>query len=581
MRVYFFSLIAAYRWYAAGLLLVAGFAAWFGLAVVDQIRVVTDSIIAYQQGGPVSPTQPIIAFLFYKLGHHGMYFLNRLLDIRYKPRLLSQLVRDAYTQTVGHSLHWFESQLSGDVASKVADFQDGCMTILTAGFRALVSVVAVGLSVMFLWRIHPVPAITLGAFILIYMPVLALLMAHQLNLQHRYVQARQQTMGIVTDSLINIFSLKTIGNTARNIHLKLTPALNQWRRWDYKTRFFDAWWVDNVDTFMITLMVSAQVYVVAQLYLSGAISMGGFLVSVVMTLNIHRDVDQFLDLLLFTINPAVAQVSESYRILYAPYSVTDQQPATVLDPQEIQGQLVFDQITVRYDQTPVLADFSLTIQPGERIGIVGVSGSGKTTLVKSLLRYFDVESGSIQLDGHPIHTVTQESLRATMAVIPQDVTLFHQSIADNLRVARPDATDADVIAACQQACIHDAIMQMPQGYNTVVGERGVSVSGGQRQHIAIARAILKRAPILILDEATSSLDTPTERAIQASIETLLDTLPATVIAIAHRLSTVVHLDRIVVLHRGKIIESGTHKTLMETPNSHYQSLWGIETQSQF
>ena len=168
-----------------------------------------------------------------------------------------------------------------------------------------------------------------------------------------------------------------------------------------------------------------------------------------------------------------------------------------------------------------------------------------------------------------------------MKCLDQDVTLFHQSIADNLRVARPDATDADVIAACQQACIHDAIMQMPQGYNTVVGERGVSVSGGQRQRIAIARAILKRAPILILDEATSSLDTPTERAIQTSIETLLETVPATVIAIAHRLSTVVHLDRIVVLHHGKIVESGTHKTLMETPNSHYQSLWGIETQSQF
>jgi ATP-binding cassette subfamily B protein len=277
----------------------------------------------------------------------------------------------------------------------------------------------------------------------------------------------------------------------------------------------------------------------------------------------------------------VAQVSESYRILYAPYSVADEPQAIALSPREIQGKLEFDQITVRYDQTPVLADFSLTIQPGERIGIVGVSGSGKTTLVKSLLRYFDVESGSIRLDGHPIHTVTQESLRASMAVIPQDVTLFHQSISDNLRVARPDATDADVIAACQQACIHDAIMDMPQGYNTVVGERGVSVSGGQRQRIAIARAILKRAPILILDEATSSLDTPTERAIQTSIETLLETVPATVIAIAHRLSTVVHLDRIVVLHHGKIVESGTHKTLMETPNSHYQSLWGIETQSQF
>jgi ATP-binding cassette subfamily B protein len=581
MRRYWIRLVVAYRWYAAGLLLVAGFAAWFGLAVVDQIRVVTDSIIAYQQGKPVSPTQPIIAFFFYKLGHHGMYFLNRLLDIRYKPRLLSQLVCDAYTQTVGHSLHWFESQLSGDIASKVADFQDGCMTILTAGFRALASVAVVGLSVVFLWRIHPVPAITLGVFILIYMPVLALLMAHQLKLQHRYVQARQQTMGIVTDSLINIFSLKTIGNMTRNIQSRLMPALNQWRIWDYKTRFFDAWWVDNVDTLMITGMVSAQVYVVAQLYLSGAISMGGFLVAVVMTLNIHRDVDQFLDLLLFTINPAVAQVSESYRILYAPYSVADAPQAIALSPREIQGKLEFDQITVRYDQTPVLADFSLTIQPGERIGIVGVSGSGKTTVVKSLLRYFDVESGSIRLDGHPIHTVTQESLRASMAVIPQDVTLFHQSIADNLRVARPDATDADVIAACQQACIHDAIMDMPQGYNTVVGERGVSVSGGQRQRIAIARAILKRAPILILDEATSSLDTPTERAIQASIETLLETVPATVIAIAHRLSTVVHLDRIVVLHHGKIVESGTHKTLMETPNSHYQSLWGIETQSQF
>ena len=574
MKLYFFSLIRAYRWYALGMSVVAGFAAWFGLAVVDQIRVVTDSIVAYQAGETVSPTQPIIAFLFYKLGHHGMYFLNRLLDIRYKPRLLSQLITDAYTQTVGHSLQWFESHLSGDIASKIADLQDGCMTIVTAGFRALVSVVAISLSVVFLWKIHPIPALTLGVFILIYVPILAALMKHQMKLQHRYVQARQQTMGIITDSIINIFSLKTIGNTARNIQSTLMPAVNRWRMRDHKTRIFDAWWVDNVDTLMITGMVSAQVYVAAQLYLNGAVSVGGFLVAVVMTLNIHREVDQFLDVLLFTINPAVAQVSEAYHVMYEPYSVADAPTATALIQANIRGKLEFDCVTVRYDQAPVLHNFSLTIHPGERVGIVGISGSGKTTLVKSLLRYFDVESGTIRLDGHLIHAVTQASLRAAIAVIPQDVTLFHQSIADNLRVARPDATDADLMAACQQACIHDAIQQMPQGYNTVVGERGVSVSGGQRQRIAIARAILKRAPILILDEATSSLDTPTERAIQASIETLLDTLPATVIAIAHRLSTVVNLDRILVVHQGQIVESGTHETLMAAPNSHYQSLWG-------
>jgi ATP-binding cassette subfamily B protein len=214
---------------------------------------------------------------------------------------------------------------------------------------------------------------------------------------------------------------------------------------------------------------------------------------------------------------------------------------------------------------------SITIAAGQKVGLVGYSGGGKSTFVNLILRFYDVTAGAILIDGQDIRTVTQDSLRANIAMIPQDPSLFHRSLLDNIRYGRINATDTEVIAAAKRAHAHEFIAKLPNGYNSLVGERGIKLSGGQRQRIAIARAILKNAPILILDEATSQLDSVTEKLIQESLWELMQ--HKTTIVIAHRLSTLLHMDRILVFDQGKIVADGTHNELLAQAGGLYQQLW--------
>lgn len=220
---------------------------------------------------------------------------------------------------------------------------------------------------------------------------------------------------------------------------------------------------------------------------------------------------------------------------------------------------------------PIFEDFSLSIQPGERIGLVGVSGSGKTTLTKLLLRFADVKEGAVLISDQDIRDITQESLRQNIAYVPQETSLFHRSIAENIAYGKLDATPEEIQRAAKLANAHDFIMELPEGYDTLVGERGIKLSGGQRQRIAIARAILKDAPILVLDEATSALDSESEALIQDALNKLM--AGRTSIVIAHRLSTVANLDRIIVLQEGKIVEQGRHHDLLERTDGVYHHLW--------
>ena len=223
----------------------------------------------------------------------------------------------------------------------------------------------------------------------------------------------------------------------------------------------------------------------------------------------------------------------------------------------------------------VLDGFSLTVQPGEKIGLVGRSGAGKSTVVNLLLRFFDLEGGRILIDGQDISRATQESLRAQISVVTQDTSLLHRSIRDNIRYGSPAASEDEVVTAARLAHAHEFILGLEdwngrRGYDAQVGERGVKLSGGQRQRVAIARVILKNAPILVLDEATSALDSEVEAAIQASLGTLM--AGKTVIAIAHRLSTIAQMDRLIVLDHGHIVEQGTHDELLRH-GGHYAALW--------
>jgi ATP-binding cassette subfamily B multidrug efflux pump len=270
----------------------------------------------------------------------------------------------------------------------------------------------------------------------------------------------------------------------------------------------------------------------------------------------------------------IGVVQEGMMTIAQPHTLTDRADARTLDV--ARGEIRFEDIRFGYGRESGLIDgLTLDVQPGEKIGLVGRSGAGKSTLVNLLLRFFDLEGGRILIDGQDISAVSQESLRSQISMVTQDTSLLHRSIRDNIRYGRPGASEADIIAAAEMAHADEFIAELEdwrgrRGYDAHVGERGVKLSGGQRQRIAIARVILKNAPILVLDEATSALDSEVEAAIQSSLGTLMQ--GRTVIAIAHRLSTIAQMDRLVVLDRGRIVEQGSHDELLRH-NGHYASLW--------
>jgi ATP-binding cassette subfamily B multidrug efflux pump len=275
-----------------------------------------------------------------------------------------------------------------------------------------------------------------------------------------------------------------------------------------------------------------------------------------------------------TIFENIGVVQEGMRSIAVPLQLTDRKEARPLAV--TRGEIKFENVSFAYGRaTGVVHELNLTIAPGERLGVVGASGAGKSTLVNLLLRFFEPERGRILIDGQDIALVTQESLRQQIAVVTQDTSLLHRSIADNIRYGKPGADEAAIIAAARKAHAHEFITQLEdwkgrRGYDAQVGERGVKLSGGQRQRVAIARVILKDAPILVLDEATSALDSEVEAAIQEQLGDLMQ--GKTVIAIAHRLSTIARMDRLVVLDQGRIVEQGTHQALLDS-GGHYARLW--------
>jgi ATP-binding cassette subfamily B protein len=265
----------------------------------------------------------------------------------------------------------------------------------------------------------------------------------------------------------------------------------------------------------------------------------------------------------------VARLEEAIGSLLIDHELPDRIDAKHLVPGA--GEVVFDHVGFAYPgRAAVLRDFELIIQPGQRVGLVGYSGAGKSTVLALLQRFYDVQGGAIMIDGQDVRDVTQESLRTAMAIVPQDISLFHRTVLENIRYARPDASEADVLAAAEMANCREFIEALPDGFATMVGDRGVKLSGGQRQRLAIARALLKDAPILLLDEATSALDSESERAIQDALDRLMH--GRTVIAIAHRLATLKSFDRIIVMDRGRIVDDGPPGELALRPGPYRDML---------
>jgi ATP-binding cassette subfamily B protein len=569
---YLKALARQYKSYFIGLVTLALLASMFKVTVDFKVKEIIDTI---SSNPSASVSTLLILFVIYKLLHHGMFFIQRLLNVKFAPKLLAESVSSIYQKSVEHSLHWFDSHLSGEISSKIFDFQNSIGIIINASFRAFNNMFTIIIGMIFLLRVNTLSALVIFLFVLIYTPVLAILLKKQMRIQKQFVSAGQEAKGVINDSVANIFGIKIIGNIASEFRLKLIPAITRWKDWNRKTLFFDAIYVDNADTLLVTTMATAQIFLSAYLYQHHIITAGDFAFISIVTLTIRSELDNFLESVLFTLNPALAAMKASYGFISAAKDTQDMTDAKSMP--RVTGDIKIEDLCFSYgdDSAQVISGLNLHIPAGQRLGIVGTSGAGKTTLIKCLLRYFDIQQGKILFDDMNIAEYTQESLRANISLIPQDITMFHRTIFENLQLAKEDATLEEVIEACKKARVHEDILRMPGAYDSIVGERGVKVSGGQRQRIAIARAILKNAPILILDEATSALDTPTEQLIQESLNELLDNNHLTNIVVAHRLSTLQHMDRILVLERGKIIEEGSHQDLLAL-NGLYKRLWDAQ-----
>ena len=323
--------------------------------------------------------------------------------------------------------------------------------------------------------------------------------------------------------------------------------------------------------FFMVLIELIVMYISIKLWPKDLISIGDFVLIIVYVFEIFHQLWNF-GRMVRDIFRNLADAEEMTEILMLEPEVKDHTNKKI---QVRHGKIEFQEVNFAYNQNEeVISNMNLTIKPSEKIALIGPSGGGKSTIVKLLLRLFDTTDGQILIDGQDISAFTQDSLHEQITLVPQDPILFHRTLIENIRYGRRDATDKEVIAAAKLAHCHEFINQFKDGYHTYVGERGVKLSGGQRQRVAIARAILSNSKILILDEATSSLDSEAETLIQDALENLIKN--KTTIIIAHRLSTIMKTDRILVLKNGAIVEEGTHADLVDKSNSLYKKLWDLQ-----
>lgn len=470
------------------------------------------------------------------------------------------LRKDLFQYLTGHSPTYYAEKQPGTLASRITATSNAVYTAEnTTAWNVLPPCIAVAGAIVMIVTVNPLMALGLLTCSAILSVVLFKLAGRGSARHHTFATKAAAVDGELVDVIGNMGLVRAFGMTFREqkrfsatVKSEMV-ARQQSLLYLEKLRLLHA---------VITALLSAGLLGWALwLWDQGKATSGDIvLVSSLGFTILHGTRD--LAVALVDVTQHVARLAEAVKTLLEPHGMPDHNDAVELVPQG--GRVTFDKVTFAYPKRrPILDHFDLDIPAGQRVGLIGKSGAGKSTVLALLQRFYETQGGQILIDGQEISAISQDSLRHSIALVPQDISLFHRSVYENIAYGRPEATRDEVLAAAREARCSDFIEAMPEGFDTIVGDRGVKLSGGQRQRIAIARAILKNAPILLLDEATSALDSASEEAIQKALDRLM--VGRTVIAIAHRLSTLHNFDRIIVMSAGKVIDDGSPEELRNRP----------------
>jgi len=528
--------------------------------------------VAHAQNGTVLETlqEPLLFLTALVLAEILFSRASGAVLIMTGPRLRRQTTRSLYAYLQYHSVRYFGNHFAGGLAHRISETATSVNHTAWAVLCDFWPIaITFGVSVALLFNVHQGLGLFVAGWVLAYVLISFWLATLCQPLAQKFAATRSMVNGKVVDAVTNILNAKLFARLEYE-----RQYLDGFLETELKAARRTFWFMERVRWFQFIAAATLKlgtVYYALLLWDSAQISVGDFTMSIGLALLIISDARnltrRFLEFFEY-----VGNVSNGVETIIRPHEIIDAPDAKPL--QISKGRIEFKNIKFGYEQTQcVFNGLSVVIEPGQRVGLVGFSGSGKSTFVSLMLRNFEPQAGSILIDGVDIAQVTQESLHQQISLIPQDPSLFHRSLKENIGYGKLNASDEDIVMAARMAHADEFIQHISEGYDSLVGERGVKLSGGQRQRIAIARVMLKDAPILILDEATSSLDSLTEKTIQENLDRAMG--KKTVIAIAHRLSTIAHLDRILVFDQGRIVEDGSHEALLMQKGYYYQ-LWAMQ-----
>jgi ATP-binding cassette subfamily B protein len=518
-------------------------------------------------------TFPVALYILLPIVETCELSLNSYICLRLFPAMKAAVGKDVFTYLLHHSFNFFQNTFTGSLTKKIGDLIERqaelVNLIVDLSIRVFVQVFAMcALSSV----VSPIFGCILFAYSLVFVYVARVAAKGAEKFARQLAESSSNVSGTISDSITNIMSTKLFGNLINEVN-NLSTDIDQLVIDDRAAQWYNLK-INVIQRVGVILLIATITITLIYGNMHGWVSAGDFAMVSGLTITFIRAVRD-IGLWIQKISNLIGICNQALNLILVPHEIISLPNAPAINITT--GEIKFVNVDFQYpDNSPLFTQMNITIAPGEKVGLVGYSGGGKSTFIKLILRLIDTQVGSVLIDNQDVKNVTINSIRKQIDTIPQETDLFHRSIMENIRFAKMEATDDEVIEAAKKARCHEFICEFPAQYQALVGEHGIKLSGGQRQRIAIARAFLKNAPILLLDEATSSLDSITEEQIKASLHDVM--LNKTTIVIAHRLSTLKNMQRILVFAQGKIVEDAPLQELLENRESHFYKLWQMQAE---